>query len=55
MEGVQCRDQAKRYPERFTISQPTVSRYCKKALEAFELSRQRQDGEWELLGDQTFL
>jgi hypothetical protein len=55
LDGVQWLGSGEEVSRRFAISQPTVSRYCKKALEAFELSLQRQDGEWELLGDQTFL
>jgi len=41
--------------KRFSISQPTVSRYCRKALDLFGLTLDRQAGEWELLGDQNLL
>lgn len=54
-EGVQWLGSGEEVSRRFAISQPTVSRYWKKALEAFKLSLQRQNGGWERLGDQTFL
>jgi len=37
------------------VSQSGVSRNCSKALRVFELEMQKQNGEWEILGDQTFL
>ena len=41
--------------KRFAISQPTVSRNAAKALRVFGLEMERVHGEWQLIGDQTFL
>jgi len=37
------------------ISQATVSRYSQRALKLFGLGMERQEGEWQLTGDATFL
>ena len=37
------------------ISQATVSRYSQRALKLFGLRLERQQGEWQLIGDATFL
>lgn len=55
LDGLQWLGSGEEVSRRFAISQPTVSRYCAKALEVFDLMLERQHGEWELIGDQTFL
>jgi len=37
------------------ISQATVSRHSNRALKLFGLRMERQQGEWQLIGDATFL
>ena len=55
LDGIQWLRTGEQVSRRFGISQPTVTRYCSKALKAFNLSMERRDGEWELLGDPTIL
>ena len=55
LDGIQWLRTQEEVSQYFPISQPTVNRYCKKALRVFELDMQRRDGEWELLGDATIL
>jgi len=55
LDGLQWLRTGEQVAQRFGISQPTVARYCSKALRTFELSMERRDGEWELVGDQTLL
>ncbi|MFZ0407501.1 MAG: LysR substrate-binding domain-containing protein [Cyanobium sp.] len=55
LDGIQWLGSGEETSKRFAISQPTISRHCKKALTTFGLSLQRQNGEWDIIGDQTFL
>ncbi len=55
LDGLQWLRSGEEVARRFGISQPTVSRSCRKALDTFELTMERIDGEWELVGDATFL
>jgi hypothetical protein len=55
LDGLQWLRTGEEVAKRFSISQPTVTRYCLKALQVFELELERRDGEWELNGDQTLL
>lgn len=55
LDGIQWLRTGEEVAKRFGFSQPTVSRYVAKALSIFELELERINGEWELVGDQTFL
>lgn len=55
LDGLQWLRSGEEVAPRFGISQPTVSRYCHRALDTFALSMERRDGEWELVGDPTYL
>lgn len=55
LDGIQWLRTGEEVAKRFGFSQPTVSRYVAKALSAFDLELERINGEWELVGDQTFL
>jgi hypothetical protein len=55
LDGLQWLRTGEEVAKRFSISQPTVTRYCSKALQVFDLELERRDGEWELNGDQTIL
>ena len=55
LDGIQWLGTGQEVSRRFGISQPTVSRACTKALKIFDLSMERANGEWDLIGDQTFL
>ncbi len=54
-DGIQWLRTGEDVSRRFGVSQPTVSRYLNKVLDVFELSMERVNGEWELVGDQTHL
>ena len=55
LDGLQWLGSGEAVSRRFAISQATVSRHCARALQTFGVSLERQNGEWELIGDQTFL
>jgi len=55
LDGIQWLRTGEEVSRRFGISQPTVTRYCRKALTIFDLQLERHDGEWHLLGDTTLL
>ena len=55
LDGLQWLRTGEEVSSRFAISQPTVTRYCRKVLSLFDLKLQRVDGEWQLLGDTTLL
>jgi len=55
LDGIQWLGSGEEVSRKFRISQPTVSRYCSKVLQVFDLSMERLNGEWEIAGDQTFL
>ena len=55
LDGIQWLGTGQEVSQRFGISQPTVSRACSKALKIFDLTMERDNGEWDLIGDQTFL
>ena len=55
LDGIQWLRTGEEVSRHFPISQPTVTRYCKKALRVFDLDMERRDGEWDLLGDPTVL
>jgi hypothetical protein len=40
---------------RYGTSEATISRYRKRCLQVFDLAMERRQGEWELIGDTTFL
>lgn len=55
LDGLQWLGSGEAVSRRFAISQATVSRHCARALQTFGIALERQNGEWELIGDQTFL
>ena len=55
LDGLQWLKTGEEVSRRFGISQPTVSRYVSKALSTFDLEINRINGEWDLVGDQTYL
>jgi len=56
LDGLQWLRTGEEVSRRFGISQPTVTRYSRKALSLFGLQLERQDGEWQLVGgDPTLL
>lgn len=55
LDGLQWLGCGEEVSRKLGISQPTVSRHCARALSIFGLLLERQHGEWELIGDQTFL
>ncbi len=55
LDGIQWLGSGLEVAKRLATHQATVSRQCRKALQVFALTMERQNGEWELLGDQTFL
>ena len=55
LDGLQWLGSGEDVAQRFGVSQSTVSRHSRKALRVFDLQMERHDGEWELIGDQTFL
>lgn len=55
LDGLQWLKTGEEVSRRFGISQPTASRYAAKALATFGLEMHRVHGEWEIVGDQTFL
>lgn len=55
LDGLQWLRTGDEVSKRFAISQPTVTRYCRKALSIFDLKLERHDGEWQLVGDTTVL
>lgn len=55
LDGLQWLGSGEAVSQRLAISPATVSRYCIRALNTFGLTLERQNGEWELIGDQTFL
>lgn len=46
---------AEQVERRYGISEATTSRYRKRCLQAFELTMERREGEWELIGDVSLL
>lgn len=55
LDGIQWLCSGEAVAQRFSLAQSTVSRYCKKALDLFDLEMERRQGEWELNGDQTLI
>ena len=55
LDGIQWLRTGEEVSRHFPISQPTVTRYCRKVLRVFGLDMERRDGEWDLLGDTTVL
>jgi len=55
LDGIQWLGTGEQVASKYALSQSGVSRNCSKALRVFELEMQKQNGEWEILGDQTFL
>jgi len=55
LDGLQWLGSGEEVARRFGISQSTVSRSCAKALRSFNLTMARRHGEWDILGDQTYL
>lgn len=55
LDGIQWLRTGDEVAKRFSISQPTVARYCKQVLDLFGLELERRDGEWDVVGDQTLL
>jgi len=55
LDGVQWLGSGEAVANRYGISQATVSRACRRVLKRFDLQIERQNGELELIGDQTLL
>lgn len=55
LDGLQWLGSGEEVARRYSISQATVSRACHKVLRLFDLRFERQNGELELIGDQTLL
>ena len=55
LDGLQWLGSGDEVAKRYGISQATVSRACRKVLKTFGLQLERQNGECELIGDQTLL
>lgn len=55
LDGIQWLGSGEEVARRFGRSQPTISRYCRKALQVFELEIEHRNGVWDLIGDQRFL
>lgn len=55
LDGLQWLGSGEAVSQRFAISPATVSRHCNRALNTFGLALERRNGEWDLIGDQTFL
>ncbi|MFM1813208.1 MAG: hypothetical protein RLZZ336_2146 [Cyanobacteriota bacterium] len=55
LDGLQWLGSGDEVAKRYGISQATVSRSCRKVLKTFALQLERQNGELELIGDQTLL
>ena len=55
LDGMQWLRTGDAVAKRLGFSQPTVARYCDKALRTFDLTLERRDGEWELVGDTSIL
>lgn len=55
LDGLQWLGCGEEVAKKWAISQPTVSRYCARALGIFGLLLERRHGEWDLIGDQTVL
>jgi len=55
LDGLQWLGSGEEVAKRFGVSQPTVSRHCTKALRIFDLRLERRNGEWDILGDLTYL
>ena len=55
LDGLQWLGSGEDVARRFGVSQSTVSRHSRKVLRVFDLEMERHNGEWELIGDQTFL
>jgi hypothetical protein len=55
LDGIQWLGCSEEVSKRYGISQQTISSHCLKALSAFDLTMERQDGEWELIGDTTLI
>jgi DNA-binding transcriptional LysR family regulator len=55
LDGLQWLGAGEEVARRYDISQATVSRSCRKVLKTFGLQLERQNGELDLIGDQTLL
>ncbi|MCS5697745.1 LysR substrate-binding domain-containing protein [Cyanobium sp. FGCU-52] len=55
LDGLQWLGSGEEVAKRFGVSQSTVSRSCAKALRIFGLRTKRRNGEWDILGDPTYL
>jgi len=55
LDGLQWLGSGEEVSKRYGLSQATVSRACRRVLKRFDLQIERQNGELELIGDQTLL